>query len=119
MVGVADHSIEVPEGGVEEWWILQAAGDVKASLPKIEEYGGERGSTDLWIMGSALAELLDMHGVDDAVKLEMACWFYSLGKVSRLVSDYKRGERGKPDTWFDLSVYAMMARRIQQSGNWP
>ena len=55
----------------------------------------------------------------DAVKEELACWFYSLGKVSRLISDYKHGNAGKPDTWFDLGIYAMMSRRLQEVGHWP
>ena len=104
----------------EHWWMRTAQGDFEASLPKIVEYGGtEEGSADLQIMGNALAELCGMHGASDAVKQEMACWFYALGKISRLVSDYKQGKPGKGDTWHDLTVYSMMARRLQATGRWP
>lgn len=103
-----------------EWWIESAAGDAAATAPKVLEYGGVGdGSADLRTMGYALAELAGLHDAPDPVKLELACWFYALGKVSRLISDYRQGKHGKPDTWFDLGVYSMMARRIQQTGEWP
>lgn len=104
----------------EGWWQRTAQSDFEQSLPKITEYGGvQEGSADLQIMGFALAELVGMHDAPDAVKQEMACWFYVLGKVARLVSDYKQGKPGKADTWFDITVYSMMARRLQAEGRWP
>lgn len=109
-----------PAEDVEEWWLDVAKADFAAMAPKVEEYGGtDTGSADLQIMGNALAELMGMHDAPDAVKQEMACWFYALGKISRLVSDYKQGKPGKPDTWHDLTVYSMMARRLQAVGRWP
>lgn len=118
-----------PEGGMSEiatemntelWWRATAQEDFEATVPKMHEYGGtEEGSADLQIMGNALAELCGMHDAPDAVKQEMACWFYALGKIARLVSDYKQGRPGKTDTWHDLTVYSMMARRLQDTGRWP
>lgn len=111
---------ETPGESVEHWWLRTAQRDFEATVPKMVEYGGAgSGSSDLRTMGYALAELCDLHDAPDAVKLELAVWFYILGKVSRLVSDYKAGKAGKPDTWFDISVYAMMGRRIQETGDWP
>lgn len=105
---------------LEEWWVRTAASDARQTAPKVEEYGGVgAGSADLRIMGDALAELCGMGDAPEPVKAELACWFYALGKVSRLVSDYKQGRPGKQDTWFDLTVYSMMARRIQETGTWP
>ena len=105
---------------LRNWWIRQADEDARRTAPKTDEYGGTGdGSADLRVMGYALAELCGMHDAPEPVKLEMACWFYALGKVSRLISDYKQGQPGKADTWFDLSVYATMARRIQETGRWP
>lgn len=104
----------------EVWWRETAQHDYEAALPKIAEYGGAgEGSSDLRVMGDALAELCGMHDAPDAVKQELACWFYALGKVSRLISDYRQGKSGKPDTWHDLTVYSMMARRLQETGRWP
>jgi hypothetical protein len=50
---------------------------------------------------------------------ELACWFYVLGKVARLVSDYMAKRSGKDDTWHDITYYSMMARRIKEVGTWP
>ncbi len=102
------------------WWMDTTYNDLQAMLPKQAEYGGTGGgSADLKVMGDALAELCGMRDAEDAVKQEMACWFYGLGKVSRLISNYQRGEPGKADTWHDLTVYSLMARRLQEHGGWP
>lgn len=102
------------------WWLQQAAEDLGKTAPKTQEYGGAGdGSADLRTMGYALAELCGLHDAEEPVKLELAVWFYALGKISRLISDYKAGRPGKADTWFDLAVYAQMGRRIQATGRWP
>jgi hypothetical protein len=103
------------------WWLSVAIKDCRATVPKVLEYGGAmgtEGAADLRIMGDSIATLLGWGGFSP-VALEMACWFYILGKVGRLVSDYQQRRGGKPDTWLDISVYTMMARRIQAVGRWP
>jgi hypothetical protein len=118
--GLAIHFNPEVDENLARWWIMTAVDDLNKTVPKVEEYGGVNdGSADLRVMGYALAELADLHDVDEAVKHELAVWFYALGKISRLVSDYVRGEPGKADTWFDMVIYAMMARRIQEMGRWP
>jgi hypothetical protein len=109
------------EADLVEWWITTAAQDYVSTIPKMLEYGGDQGTSgaaDLRIMGDALATMLGW-GAMTPVALEMACWYYTLGKVGRLVSDYQQQRHGKTDTWFDICVYAMMARRIQEVGQWP
>lgn len=103
------------------WWLGTAYRDFQATMPKVQEYGGSKveGSADLMLIGENLALLLDMHDVRDAVKQELACWFYMQGKIARLVSDYQHHRSGKADTWFDAVVYGMMARRLQVAGRWP
>jgi hypothetical protein len=103
------------------WWLSTAARDVVQTVPKAIEYGGKigrDGAADLRIMGDTIATLLRW-GTFSPVALEMACWFYVLGKVGRLVSDYQHQWPGKGDTWLDITVYSMMARRIQEAGRWP
>lgn len=103
-----------------EWWMHTAFEDFMATVPKMIEYGGTtEGSADLQLIGENLATLLDQHDSTDAVKQEMGCWFYLQGKIARLVTDYKQKRAGKSDTWFDASIYTMMARRIQERGQWP
>lgn len=102
------------------WWFQTALHDLVMCLPKIEEYGGTGGgSADLRIMGDNLAELLGWEDATDAVKQELAIWFYTQGKTGRLVSDYQQQRPGKQDTWTDVRVYAMMAARLQAKGVWP
>jgi hypothetical protein len=112
--------LEKVDADLARWWLDLAVGDLIATMPKTQEYGGnQEGSADLRVMGYALAELAGAHGAPESVKMEMACWFYALGKIARLISDYQRGEKGKPDTWFDLGIYTRMARRLQEVGRWP
>lgn len=117
------------EGAVADcydWWMKTAAADFAQMAPKIESYGGSiHGSADLEVMGNALATLLSERGIVDADELsdpvsqEIATWLYALGKISRLISDYRAGRPGNADSWHDLTVYALMARRIQAVGAWP
>lgn len=114
----------VPETELEHWWLRTAANDLQSAAPKIEEYGGaDGGSADLEVMGDALAVFSGfgpaVEQADAARNQEMACWFYALGKIARLISDYRAGRPGKPDTWHDTTVYSMMARRLQEVGRWP
>lgn len=120
---MAKLEFDIPDdemADVVTWWLNTAYSDIMKTLPKMTEYGGGMdGSADLQLMGENLATLLDMHDAPDAVKQEMACWFYLQGKVARLVTDFKAHRPGKPDTWFDAEIYAKMARRIQEKGRWP
>lgn len=118
--------LEFPEQPTKEmlemarWWMEVAWQDVLAAIPKTNEYSGSQGgSADLRLMGDNLAELMGWRGVSDAVKQELAVWFYVQGKAARLVSDYQQQREGKDDTWHDISVYSMMARRLQATGRWP
>jgi len=103
------------------WWLKTAYEDFVRTVPKIDEYGGTMniGSADLILIGENLAVLLGMHNASDAVKQELGVWFYMQGKVARLVSNYHKQEPGKADSWFDATIYCMMARRLQEVGRWP
>jgi len=103
-----------------EWWIQTSVDDFISTVPKIDEYGGKSdGSADLRIMGRNLGELLGWDDASDAVLQELAVWFYAQGKIGRLISNYSQKVPGKADTWHDTTIYSLMARRLQQSGNWP
>lgn len=109
-----------PDANLEFWWRATAQHDFETMLPKISEYGGAGGgSADLRLMGDNLAELLNWRDAPEAVRQELAVWFYVQGKAARLVSDYQQQRPGKPDSWHDIVVYAMMARRLQATGEWP
>ncbi len=112
-----------PEGVDEElfqWWMDCSYEDLARTAPKAAEYGGTAGpATDLLLIGRNLAELCGLHEADDALLMELGVWFYMQGKVARLVADYQQKRPGKADTWFDAEIYAKMARRIQETGQWP
>jgi len=104
-----------------EWWEKLAQQDINATVPKAVEYG----AYDLDIMGQAMVALADgmWTGATQEERLaigrEMACAFYLLGKTARIFSAFQRGERPSDDTWLDVTVYSVMARRIRQTGMWP
>lgn len=98
---------------VKAWWMAKAEADVEKLMPKLTEYG----SHDLTIMGDSLAEWLQ---VPREMGVELACCFYLLGKVGRMVSAYRRGERASEDTLQDAVAYASMCRYAQEhDGRWP
>lgn len=99
-------------GELADWWQTTSDADFQGMVPKLTEYG----SGDIELMGHAMAVI---GRFDHKTGAESACWFYCLGKVARLMQDYHRKVEGKEDTWHDLSVYSMMARRIREVGSWP
>lgn len=128
---IEDDTIEFllpPDGPERElviWWLQTAANDVGTTLPKMSEYGGDPnrrpGSADLRVIGEGLMELMGWPVTEENQKIaqELGCWFYLLGKSGRLISNYQQQKPGKSDTWFDIMIYAGMARRIQEVGRWP
>ena len=105
---------------IAQWWLDTAAQDFAAISSKIAEYGGIRGgSADLRLMGDNLAELLGWNEASEATRQSLACWLYLQGKIARLVSDFQQQRPPKDDTLLDISVYAMMMRRLNATGNWP
>ena len=117
---VASYTIPEGQEAIFMWWMDTAYHDFNKTMPKAQEYGGSGvGSADLRVIGRNQAELLGWDPIDMAVAEEIGCWFYLQGKTARLISDYQVRRRGKPDTWFDSTVYTMMARRLQEVGRWP
>jgi hypothetical protein len=104
---------------IRGWWEGVSTKDADAAATKALEYG----SMDLEIMGAAMQSLFP--GVEGAppeerrrIGLDMALAFYTLGKVSRTFGAYAEGRIPSDDTWHDVTVYSMMARRIRDTGRW-
>ncbi len=94
---------------LEQWWTLLAQRDAIAAIAKNAEYG----SRDLEIMGAAM-----VGGADKPVGprgVEYALAFYLLGKVARMFGDRPASD----DTLRDICTYAMMLRRVRETGRWP
>ena len=96
------------------WWAAVAADDVGPAAVKAKEYG----SFDLLIIGRTLREAMDI-GPDVVSDEEIGISFYLLGKISRAVSAIASGQRPSDDTWHDITVFSMMARRVRETGTWP
>lgn len=95
------------------WWVQLSDEEVSSLIPKAIEYG----SADLEVMGQAMLTLLpNLRGVVDGQELAIA--FYALGKIARLFGGYAQGERPSNDCWYDLKVYAGMAQRVREVGEW-
>lgn len=111
--------IEATVESITKWWSITAEQDAKTTAPKAAEYG----AADLAIMGKAMESLfpnLEAMPAEEREKvgLEMAVAFYALGKIARLFGAYQQGRLPGDDSWFDLTVYSLMARRIRSVGYW-
>jgi hypothetical protein len=111
--------IEAMADQIREWWIKQGEADSAEIRRKAIQYG----AADLKIMGQAMQQLypgkneLDAQSLQ-ALGLEMACAFYALGKSARLFGAFEQGRAPTDDDWYDLHVYAGMARYIREHGRW-
>lgn len=114
----ADLIAKVAE--ISEWWVKTAQRDAEKTAPKSVEYG----AVDFDFMGQFMVALVadKFAGADDAelmkVGREMAVLFYLVGKIGRQIGAYQQGIMPSDDTLLDTSVYAMMMRRIRETGRW-
>lgn len=112
--GIEDKAQEIAD-----WWVKRSTEDAGHVMAKAIQYG----AADLIIMGKAMEALIPgADGLDEAslqaAGLEMAIAFYALGKVARLFGAYQQGHVPSGDTWYDLGVYANMARFVREHGRW-
>lgn len=100
---------------LEAWWMQTSQDDLMATVPKAVEYS----SSDLNMMGGVLANLLDLGHVDGNAEIELATLVYIQGKVARAIGAFKDGRAPSADTYHDITVYSMIARRAREAGGWP
>lgn len=100
---------------LRDWWLSTAQADMAMVAPKAVEYG----SVELEEMGAALARMMGRSGLSRARRVELACWFYAMGKMQRWTAAVTRGEFVSDDTLTDLGVYTLMVRRAREAGTWP
>lgn len=97
-----------------DWWAVVSRQDAEMVVPKAAEYG----SNSLEQVGRKVAQLQG-RTVEKAEALELGAWMYAVGKMERWTDSVMRGDRVSVDTLTDLGVYATMARRIREVGDWP
>lgn len=100
---------------LRDWWLSTAQADMTMVAPKAVEYG----SVELEEMGAALARMMGRSDLSRARRVELACWFYAMGKMQRWTAAVTRGEFVSDDTLTDLGVYTLMVRRAREAGTWP
>lgn len=96
------------------WWMNTAAADVKACIPKLEEYG----SGDLLAIGDTLCRMIGWDDAPNRAKAEVGIAFYLLGKIERCMEAYAHQKLPSDDTYKDLVTYGMMVRRVRDIGAW-
>lgn len=107
------HKAKSPE--LFEWMAKHQLELRKMADAKASEYG----SLDLVLMGNILADLIPGLSQDGADRIQAAIAFYALGKLSRVFSALQEGKPAPTDSWLDLEVYALMAQRVMEIGDWP
>lgn len=114
----AAHGIK-DKGALARWYMSEQDRDRRMALAKRDEYG----SADLRIMAGALKEMVPVPMEEEEIRLdahyiEAAIAFYVLGKVSRIVGALGEGRVPSLDSWHDITIYSMMARRVRETGEW-
>lgn len=105
---------------ISDWWRQYSEEAIRRTAPKSVEYAG----SDLDIMAVGMLAVLGskVDGMPDVEKMRMgrymAVQFYALGKVSRALGRLGHGVMPNADNEFDLMVYAVMAARIRETGEW-
>lgn len=99
---------------LQRWWNETTKEELDSLMPKVVEYG----SSDLKIMGEALL-MLNPDLQENTEPEEIAIAFYALGKIARIIGAYADGVQPSHDSWHDLAIYARMAQRVRDAGEWP
>jgi adenylosuccinate synthase len=99
---------------LRNWWMRQAAEEADSLIPKSVEYGAH----DLEEMGRAVS-WISKRGMTKAEQAEFGIYWYALGKMARWGSAIEQGRQVSDDTLLDLGIYARMAQRVREAGEWP
>lgn len=75
-------------------------------------------NADLIVIGQTMGTLLGMQVTDERTAIQLACAFYALGKVSRVIGAIADGRAPTADTWYDLHIYGMMGLKAFETGRW-
>lgn len=108
MSGEADH---VGFGAWAGYW-------VDTNLPMIEAKAKTYGSNSLAAMGHLFAKARGVEVTDERA-LELGCMLYAYGKMQRWIDAALHSQEPARDTLDDLAIYTLMARFINETGNWP
>lgn len=110
---------QTPSARLWDWAMSTLEDDLNRTLPKIAEYGNGNEYDDLAMFGDMVNALTQGKMLDPQARKEAGAMVYIGGKVARAISSYAAGQVPSDDTWFDIFIYAMMGRRLRETGTWP
>lgn len=99
---------------LDEWWRSACESDLRATVPKMEEYG----ASDLVAIGRDMADLAGWKGLTEPQYCEIGIAFYLRGKIARVMEAYVLKRFPSDDTWHDITVYSIMGRAARERGGW-
>ena len=101
---------------LDDWWRATAEYDMQRTVPKTMLYGS-RGE-DLVAIGRTMEDIGNMGHTSMAQSAELGVYFYMSGKMARAAEAFRHGNLPSYDTWFDLTIYLLIGRRIREHGQW-
>lgn len=110
---------QTPSARLWDWAMSTLEDDLNRTLPKIAEYGNGNEYDDLAMFGDMVNALTQGKMLDPQARKEAGAMVYIGGKVARAISSYAAGQVPSDDTWFDIFIYAMMGRKLRETGTWP
>ena len=110
------RSVPDDETRLAAWYEAMNRADMRMALDKRSDYG----SADIELMAAGMRILANAPSWEpnEQQAMEMALGFYQLGKVARKFGAWAQGKDPNIDSDVDLGVYAMMARRVREAGQW-
>lgn len=109
---------QTPSARLWDWAMSTLEDDLNRTLPKTAEYGNGNEYDDLAMFGD-IVNALTQGKLDAKDRKEAGVMLYIGGKVARAISSYAAGQVPSDDTWFDIFIYAMMGRKLRETGTWP
>lgn len=113
---------------LQDWWMEGARAEIEPMIRKMEEYGGNGRAQDLVDMGRRLYEagvklpgqyVVDIRDAEDSQFIELAIYFYVMGKLGRWTAAINEGRAVSDDTLKDIVIYTKMLQRTREVGGWP
>lgn len=115
-------------GELQDWWMDKARSEIEPMIRKMEEYGGNGRAMDLVDMGRKMHEagvalpgssVIAPGDSQDDQFIELAIYFYVMGKLGRWTAAINEGRAVADDTIDDAIVYLRMLQRTREVGGWP
>lgn len=99
---------------LSDWLDTLRERELSETLRKAAEYDQK----DLIVVGQTMGTLLGLPIADEQTAIQLACAFYALGKVARVIGAIAGGRAPQADSWYDLRIYGTMGLKTLETGRW-